>query len=204
MSRVKEHRAAAVAGRLIERILIVAAIAVVLHLLFSRWMVPVRCNGSSMQPTLSSGDVVLSDRLYRYGRGLRRGDMVAVRSASGELFIRRVVGMPGETADMKEGKIFVNGCPLEEDYLAESAWDNEMQPMTIPMGAYLLLSDDRADTSDSRDPEIGCVPETEILGLVRIRVMPFARFAVFYHDDKPKEPEQTVFDAEQTKKATVE
>jgi signal peptidase I len=112
---------------------------------------PVRVEGTAMMPTLSDGDKVMMDKNIG---GLKRGDIVKFlypkdRTKS---YIKRVIGLPGETVEIREGKVFVNGNLLDEPYLSESfnqAKPN-FPPRKVPEYQYFVLGDNRDNSSDSR------------------------------------------------------
>lgn len=179
MTRVKEHRAAGFFGRSVEIILLAAFIAAAVFAVLTKWLVPVKVEGNSMSPSLREGEVVIADRFFQYGRGLKRGDLVAVRDSEDSLFIRRIAALPGETADIVEGKLYIDGCPVEEPYIVTFFDEVSMEPYTVPQGAYLILSDDRRNTLDSRSETIGPVLQEDVWGLIRFRILPADRMNIF-------------------------
>ena len=137
--------------------------------------------GQSMESTLSGGDtVLLNDLSYRL-TGPSRGDVIAFRpggSSSGHTYIKRVVGLPGETIQIKEGMIYINDQvyleqknfpAMEEAGLAE-------KPITLGASEYFVLGDNRNNSEDSRYADIGCVEEKDIEGKVWFVISPREHF----------------------------
>lgn len=137
--------------------------------------------GQSMESTLSGGDtVLLNDLSYRL-TGPSRGDIIAFRPGGGtssHTYIKRVVGLPGETIQIKEGMIYINDSvyleqkdfpKIEDPGLAES-------PITLGASEYFVLGDNRNDSEDSRYADIGCVDEDDIEGKVWFVISPKDHF----------------------------
>ena len=104
----------------------------------------------SMLPTLQVGDQLLVKKVV--SSTLKRGDII-VFLHDGQPFIKRLIGMPGDTINIENGKVFVNGSPLDEPYLGTS--DRYSGVFFVPEGAYFVLGDNRADSYDSRYWENG-------------------------------------------------
>lgn len=127
--------------------------------------------GNSMNPQLQNGDVILVNRLVYDTRKPRRGEVIAFWPNGNEnahASIKRVIALPGETITCKEGKLYIDGELLEEDYptteLANLGTLEE--PVVLKAGEYFVLGDDRESSEDSRDINIGNVQREEIIGKV--------------------------------------
>ena len=133
----------------------------------------VKMGNDSMAPTLRQGDLVLVDKIYKYCWQIERTDMVAYRrSGTGELLIKRVVATAGETVSGKNGAIWIDEKYRlnEEEYGARCM--DDFDPVTVPEGCVFVLSDDRQYGEDSREADIGCVPVSDIVGVMHIRLRP--------------------------------
>ena len=129
----------------------------------------------SMAPTLHKGDLVLLDRLYKYCWQIERTDMVAYRRpGTGELMIKRVVAIGGETVSGKSGAVWIDEkYRLNEEYGAYHTGD--FDTVEVPEGYVFVLSDDRQYQEDSREAGIGCIPLDDIVGVLYIRLLPSLR-----------------------------
>ena len=152
-------------------ILLVAAV-VALGFGLRRWVAcTVRVAGTSMQDTLRASDVALVTRFdYRRGRGPSRGDVVqCVFPGRSDTYIKRVVGLPGETIRFSGGALTVDGQPVEEPYVSTPTEDYELR---LGQGEYLVLGDNRAESYDSRMADMGPVGANAFLGRVRCILWP--------------------------------
>jgi signal peptidase I len=134
-----------------------------------------------MSPTLYNGELLLVDRVSMYIRMPQRGEMVTFsHPQTGEELIKRVVGLPGETVEIAGGHVYIDGRLLDESsYIPALAARRIMPPSSYPATPCFVLGDDRAASMDSRDPAVGCVKLSKIDGIVRLRVSPLTRAAVF-------------------------
>ena len=141
------------------------------------WFQWVKLGNDSMAPTFHKGDLVLVDRLYKYYAHIERTDMVAFyRPGTDQLLIKRVVATAGETVSGKNGAIWIDEKYRlnEEEYGARCM--DDFDPVTVPEGCVFVLSDDRQYGEDSREADIGCVPVSDIVGVMHIRILPSLRF----------------------------
>ena len=135
-----------------------------------------RVQGTSMEPLLEDGErIVVNKFVYRF-RPIDRGDVVVFwypRDPSVS-FIKRVVGLPGDTVEIRSGRLLVNDVRVEEDYLKPAFRDNDSySAVTVPKGFYYVLGDHRNSSNDSRS--WGEVPERYIYGRAVFRFWPVAR-----------------------------
>jgi signal peptidase I len=148
---------------LIEVVVIVVA-AFALALLIQQFLVkPFYIPSPSMVPTLIEGDRVLVNRLvYRYAEP-ERGDIVVFHPpfATGDDYIKRVVAVGGDTVEVREGRLYVNGIPQDEPYLPEEM-DTPLSPEEVPAGHVFVMGDNRNLSGDSRI--FGPVSEDELVG----------------------------------------
>ena len=151
-------------------ILIVAAAVAVL---ISNLLMPVlRIYGISMEPALINGNVVIAVRDGTFDRG----DVIAFYY-NNKILVKRVVGLPGEWVDIdKNGNVSIDGERLEESYLDEKALgecDIDF-PYQVPDGRYFVMGDHRSVSSDSRNSEVGCAAEEQIVGRLVFRIWPLS------------------------------
>lgn len=137
--------------------------------------------GQSMEMTLSDGDQVLIDTFsYRIGSP-KRNDLIAFKpngSSTSHTYIKRVIGLPGETVQIKEGMIYINGSVYLEktDYPAISNAGLASEPITLGVKDYFVLGDNRNNSEDSRHADIGLVSSDYIEGRVWLRLFPTDHF----------------------------
>lgn len=181
-SRVARHRGAYRVQTLLTWFATLSVAVAALYVVFFLWLVPVRVSGDSMQPTLQNGEIVLIDRAAKYWKTPDRGDIIAFTDPkTGGLLLKRVVATGGESIDLVDGCAYVDGCPLDEsDYLQKTLASANASVVTVPPGAVYVLSDDRGYGGDSRDPSVGCIRYEQIRGVVRIRLLPAKRIALFF------------------------
>ena len=114
---------------------------------------PVKVEGSSMAPQLSDQErIVINKFIYNF-EPIQRGDIVVFRYPRdpGKSFIKRVVGLPGETVEIRRGIVYINGMPLREEYLPPQEQDRQSYPPTrLPPQHYFVLGDHRRSSNDSR------------------------------------------------------
>ena len=135
---------------------------------------PFKVEGASMQPILADHERILVNKLsYRLGP-VRRGDVVVFwfPADPSRSFIKRVVGVPGDRVEIREGRVLVNGFAEPEPAL-EQAQPGDYGPVTVQRSHYFVLGDHRAVSNDSR--AWGQVPEEMILGKAVLRYWPLSR-----------------------------
>ena len=137
------------------------------------WFDWVKMGNDSMAPTLRQGDLVLVDRLYKYFREIERTDVVAYRRPdTGELLIKRVVATGGETVSGKSGALWIDDRYRLNEEAYGALHTGDFDAVQVPEGYVFVLSDDRRYPEDSREEEIGCVPVSDVVGVMHIRLLP--------------------------------
>jgi signal peptidase I len=143
--------------------------------LFQAFYIP----SESMVPTLEENDRVLVNKLSYRLHDVHRGDIVVFEAPEGQAqdgvndLVKRVVGLPGDTVEGRDGRVFVNGEPLEEDYLPDGTETSTFGPQEVPAGSYFVMGDNRQASRDSRF--FGAIPEDDIVGRVFVRIWPPTR-----------------------------
>ncbi len=162
---------------LLRNTLYALVVSAAIAALVATFILPVlKIYGTSMNPTLSEGDIVISVKTQK----IKRGDIVCFRY-SNRILVKRVIGLPSDVITIDEdGNIFVNGSeePLEEAYVQHKAYgecDIEY-PYTVPENAYFIVGDNRKSSIDSRSTSIGCVSGEEISGKVVFTIWPLKHF----------------------------
>lgn len=132
--------------------------------------------GSSMQPTLFDGDQLIVENISYYLHEPERFDIVVFPNNEGIHYIKRIIGLPGETVQIIDGYIYINGKQVEENYGDEVIEDAGLAAEEIVLGKheYFVLGDNRNGSIDSRRSEIGTVKREQIKGKAWLRFYPFS------------------------------
>ena len=152
-------------------LMVVAAAAVLVATL---WMPVLRIYGSSMVPTLSDGQIVVSVKTTDF----QPGDIAAFYHGN-KLLIKRFIAGPSDWVNIDEdGSVYINGAELDEPYLTEKAFGetNITLPYQVPDKRYFLMGDNRDVSVDSRNTAVGCVAADQIVGKVVFRIWPLREF----------------------------
>lgn len=193
------HRVFGFLGELPGLILMALVLALLIRtFLFQAFYIP----SPSMEPTLVVGDRVLVNKIPYYFRDPRRGDIVVFENPSpgatpdrgiiggffhwllqglgaqqpeSEDFIKRVIGVPGDTVQGKGGFVYVNGQRLDEPYLTQTT--RPFPATTVPAGKLFVMGDNRANSLDSRFG-LGFVPISKVVGKAFIVIWPPSRFGL--------------------------
>ncbi|MDR1765197.1 MAG: signal peptidase I [Lachnospiraceae bacterium] len=135
----------------------------------------VRMSGQSMMPLIRSDDVVFVNRILYHFAPLGRFDVVAFYRDDEKANLKRVIGLPGETVQIRDGGIYIDGV-----LLAEGEWGQAVslsgvaaEPVKLGPDEYFVLGDNREGSEDSRFDSIGNVGRSQIIGKVWLRVYPF-------------------------------
>ena len=171
----------------LETVVIALVISVVLYLFI---MTPHEVVGNSMHPTYKNGEYLMANKItYRIGDP-QRGDVIIFKFSDTQDFIKRVIGLPGDTVMLKDGQMYINGTQLDESkYLNSSIYTNggsfltEGESIVVPDGEYFVCGDNRPHSSDSR--EFGPINQSEIKGKAWIVYFPFSEFRIVTHESYP-------------------
>jgi len=138
-------------------------------------------DGSSMENSLYDGEQVLIEKVSRYFDGPERFDVVVFTKNHGtynKTYIKRIIGLPGETVQIVGSRILINGEALEEEFGEDPIEDAGIasDPVLLGTGEYFVLGDNRRVSVDSRDRAVAAVRLSELDGVVFLRVVPFSEF----------------------------
>ena len=157
---------------LIWEVFIAFIISYLITLYYSKYKI----DGYSMEPTLRHKDAIIINKFIYYFKKPQYGDIIVFpyQKDPSKKYIKRIIGLPGEVIDIKEGAIYINGHPLQEPYITKS-WKtkgNITYPFTIPKNHYFVLGDNRDHSSDSRFYDVGTIEKSKIFGKAWIRIWP--------------------------------
>ena len=138
----------------------------------------------SMENTIMTGDRVIGNRFAYSFSDPQRFDIIIFRYPDDEsqLFIKRIIGLPGETVEIRDGKIYLNGSdePLE-DVQTKETMVGSFGPYTVPENSYFVMGDNRNNSSDSRTDMVGNIKRENIIGKAWLRIWPVSDFGVLQH-----------------------
>lgn len=143
-------------------------------------------SGPSMQPMLHDGDNLIVDKIsYRFTDPKRYDIVVFPYQYLEETFyIKRIIGLPGETVQIKDGYIYINGELLDEHYGAEIIHNPGIaaEPIVLGEDEYFMLGDNRNHSTDSREIDVGPVKRENLIGKAWMRIWPLDKFGVIRHE----------------------
>lgn len=154
-------------------------IALIIALAITAFIKPTLVKGYSMYPTIQPFNYLIVNKIPYLANDPKYGDIIVFKahiySDNGEAMdlIKRVIGVAGDTIEVKDGLVYRNGEALKEDYIYGGETPGNMEPFTVDEGCIFVMGDNRPSSRDSRDPSIGEVAISDILGRVDIRLFPF-------------------------------
>ena len=143
-------------------------------------------DGQSMETTLSNGDNLIVDKIsYRF-KDPKRFDIIVFPFNENTYYIKRIIGLPGETVQIDfDGNIYINGELLEESYGREVIRADRVgraaEPVTLGENEYFVMGDNRNNSRDSREPDVGNINGDIIVGRAWMRIWPFSKFGILKH-----------------------
>ena len=145
-----------------------------------------RVSGQSMETTLHDGDNLIVDKISFRFRDPKRFEIIVFpyKYEENTYYIKRIMGLPGETVQVKDGYLYINGEKLEENYgneLMNSA-GIAAEPIVLGEDEYFVLGDNRNHSSDSREPKVGVIKREDLIGRAWIRIWPLDQFGAIKHE----------------------
>lgn len=153
------------------RSIVIAAVCATLVILFVAQSFVVE--GTSMLPNMQDRDRLLIEKIsYRF-HGPQRGDVIVFRVPGEPTLIKRVIGVPGDTILIKDHRVHINGQPIDESYTnGQMIAYTQIGPITVPEDHYFVMGDNRNVSRDSRDPSLGTIESSDIIGRALLRYWP--------------------------------
>ena len=160
---------------------LIIALALV-YLIFTFIAQPVKVPTGSMEPTVMTDDLLIMEKVTRWWRPYEFGDILVFYhdpdNLGGDLYLKRLIGLPGDTIEVRDGKLIRNGEPVDEPYLNSLLMNGTFGPVTVPEGHYFFMGDNRNLSHDSRRWVNPFVPIDQVKGRAFFRYMPLARFGL--------------------------
>ncbi len=154
-------------------IYIAIAVAVALLLRFFVFEF-VRVDGPSMNPTLESGESVFVEKISAITDNIHRGQIVVVSYPNRtESFVKRVIGLEGDTVEIVDGAVYLNGTKLTEPYINEPYIEGDMEAVLVPEDHFFVMGDNRNNSQDSRSNSVGPLHQDALIGHVLFVIWPF-------------------------------
>lgn len=150
-------------------------IAVVIAILINKFLIfKVSVPTGSMIPTINVNDQLFVSRIYNYDN-IKRGEILVFESKEKNItLIKRVIGLPGDTVEIKLGVVYVNGQELQEDYVKNN--DDFTGEFIVPEGKYFFLGDNRRVSDDARRWKNHYIDEADVKAKAQLRIYPFSDF----------------------------
>jgi signal peptidase I len=169
---------------LLREILETVLLTVILFLIVNAVTGRSQVNGSSMEPTLHNGQYLIISKITYWIHPPERGDIIVLHPPNdlGEDYIKRVVGLPGERVEVRDGRVWVNGVALDEPYI--SAPPDYPGSWNLGEGEYLVLGDNRSNSSDSHT--WGPLEEKDIVGKAWLCYWPPEQWGLVEHHVFPE------------------
>lgn len=182
----REEKNRGISKELVEWLIYLVAVVVLCFLVTKFLGQRTEVFGQSMEPTLHDHDNLITDKItYRFREPARYEIIVFPFDKEKDVnYIKRIIGLPGETIQVIDGYVYINGEQLNEDYgneVMESSGIAEV-PITLSDDEYFVLGDNRNHSGDSRQSNVGPIKRDEILGRAWVRIFPFDRFGVISHE----------------------
>ncbi|MGM0522570.1 MAG: signal peptidase I [Bacillota bacterium] len=168
--------------KILSHLMTVLVIVFSVYLIRTFVLMPISIDGDSMEPTLHNQDFLMMERLSYYMDEPERFDIVVFRATKQKDYIKRIIGLPGEAIEYRDNQLFINGIEKDEYFITDpneytndfTVGDIEPGHDQIPEGYYLVLGDNRNNSTDSRT--IGLVPKDRIMGRAFLRYWPLDDF----------------------------
>ncbi len=169
---------------IVETVVLVAVSALLLFGVPRFLMERVIVDGPSMESTLQDGDNILVEKVSRYFGALDRFDTIVfypdetAKKRNGRYYVKRIIGLPGETVRIDGNTIYINEEPLTENFGSTQMGSPGIAKEGVTLGEdeYFVLGDNRSISKDSRSESVGIVPLSRIGGKMILRIFPFSKF----------------------------
>lgn len=157
----------------VKSLAIAGVLAIIIHtFLFAVVVV----SGPSMETTLHNNERLIMNKIVYNFSDPKHGDIIVFHANEEDDYIKRIIGLPGETIQYRNNQLFINGEAIEEPYLSDTTYTTDFGPLEIPEGTVFVMGDNRLNSSDSRI--IGSISEDKIVGRVNLLIWPLNRIGL--------------------------
>ena len=156
--------------KILKEIIPYVIVVIVVILIRTFLVTPIRVNGSSMYPTLKDKEIMILNKIGKTVNGIDRFDIVVLKED--DYLIKRVIALPGEKISCQNGNVYINGKKLKDKY--GSGLTSDFEPIEVPKNSYFVMGDNRENSKDSR--YIGPINKNEIKGKTSFILFPFKNF----------------------------
>ena len=171
----RQYNGPSIMEELWEYIKMIIFVVVVVFIVNNVLLINAKIPSESMEDTIMTGDRIFGNRLAYINKDPQRFDIVIFKYPDDEtqLFIKRVIGLPGETVEIRDGKVYIDGSetPLDDSFTPEPP-QGDWGPEVVPEGSYFMLGDNRNRSKDSRFWTNTLVKKEKILGKAVLRYFP--------------------------------
>lgn len=152
---------------------IIAAVAVA-FIVRSFIAAPYVVEGASMEPSLYNNDRILVNKTTTWIGEFDRGDIVIIEGEDNRHYVKRIIGLPGETVEIQEGDLHIDGEQIEEPYVNDlEYYEEQIEETRVEEEAYYVMGDNRGNSLDSRNG-LGHIEEEDIVGRSAVVFFPFS------------------------------
>jgi signal peptidase I len=159
-------------------------IALIIALVITTFIKPTLVKGYSMYPTIEPNNYLIVNKIPYIAGDPHHGDIVVFKAHiytdNGEEkdLIKRIIGLEGDVIEVKDGVVYRNGEALKEDYVYGGVTPGDMAQITVDKGYIFVMGDNRPNSLDSRDPSVGEIALSDVLGRVDLRLFPFSEIGM--------------------------
>lgn len=162
--------------KIFKEILPFILIVLIVILIRTYIITPAQVIGSSMEPTLYNKELILLNKINYKLSSIQRFDVVVIKTTEEKALIKRVIGLPGETVEYKDNKLYINGEYVPENITLKDETYDYILGSNIPNDKYFVMGDNRSSTLDSRI--IGLIDKEDIIGKANFVLFPITKMRV--------------------------
>lgn len=162
--------------KIFKEILPFILIVLIVILIRTYIITPAQVIGSSMEPTLYNKELILLNKINYKLSSIQRFDVVVIKTTEEKALIKRVIGLPGETVEYKDNKLYINGEYVPENITLKDETYDYILGSNIPNDKYFVMGDNRSITLDSRI--IGLIDKEDIIGKANFVLFPITKMRV--------------------------